>query len=116
MSDPLTEILGGRVVSALMLQLYHYNEGYAAGIAADTGFALSAVQRQLQRLENAGILISRTAGKTRLYSINPKSAYATPVKNLIKVAYDTLSLKEREQRFPTRRRPRRPGKPVLKSE
>jgi len=113
MSDPLTEIFGGRVVSSLLLQLYHYNEGYAAGIALDTGFALSAVQRQLQRLENAGLLLSRTAGKTRLYSINPKSAYATPLKGVLKVAYDTLSLSDRERLFPSRRRPRRPGKPVL---
>lgn len=113
MSNPFIELFGGKVVSAVLLQLYHYSEGYAAGMASDTGYALSAIQRQLQRLENAGILVSRAAGKTRLYSINPKSAYAIPLKNVLKVAYETLSLAERELTFPTRRRPRRPGKPVL---
>lgn len=113
MSNALIEIFGGKVVSSLLLQLYHYNEGYASGIASDTSYALSAVQRQLQRLENAGILISRTAGKTRLYSINPKSAYATPLIALLKVAYDTLPLSERERLFPSRRRPRRQDKPIV---
>jgi len=109
----LAKFLGSRVAEYVLLALYHYNEAHAALLARDSGFALSAVQSRLQRFENAGLLVSKMAGRTRLYLFNPKSPYTTPVKSLVQVAYETLPLKDREKLFCSRSRPRRPGKPVV---
>jgi DNA-binding MarR family transcriptional regulator len=114
MSVPLQEIVGGRVAATVLLHLHHHGEVHASGVAADSGYALSAVQKQLARLERAGLLVSRTAGRTRLYLLNRKSVFARPLDELVRVASATLSLREKEALFRTRRRPRRPGKPVLR--
>jgi hypothetical protein len=52
-------------------------------------------------------------GRTRLYQLNPKSAYTNALKKLIQVDYETMPLLEREKIFHERRRPRRKGKPVI---
>lgn len=113
MSEALEQIVGGKVAAVVLLHIHHHGEVYASGVASDSGFALSAVQKQLARLEEAGVLVSRLAGRTRLYLVNPKSVFARPLVDLIRVAHDTLSVREKESLFRTRRRPRRPGKPVL---
>jgi len=69
--------------------------------------------KQLNRLENAGILVSRTVGRTRLYPFNPKSPFVTPIRRIVEIVYDSMPLPEKELVFQTRRRPRRKGKPVL---
>lgn len=109
----LATILGSKVAERLMLSLYHYGEIHASGLANDSGYALSAVQSQLKRFEDQGLLVSRMVGKTRLYTFNPKSPFMKPFQDLLQVAYETLSLNEKEKLFKTRRRPRRPGKPVI---
>lgn len=45
-----------------MLDLFHYGEVYATGMAKDLGVALSPVQRQLEKFEAAGLLISKMVG------------------------------------------------------
>jgi len=75
---------------------------------------LSGVQKQFQRFEEAGILVSKLVGKSRVYLFNKKSPVVKPFIDLIKVYYDGLSLQDKEQIFGARRSSRRPGKPVLK--
>lgn len=111
----LETVFNSKAVELLMLHLYHYGEVYAYGLARDTGMALSGVQKQLARLEAAGLLVSREVGKTRVYTFNPKSPYVKPLKGILQIAYETLPLVTREKMFAVRRRPRRAGKPVLKS-
>jgi hypothetical protein len=60
----------------------------------------------------AGVLISKEAGRSRVYSFNPKSPIVKPVKELVEIAYESIPLVERQKIFATRRRPRRKGKPV----
>ncbi|MGZ3809435.1 MAG: hypothetical protein ACXVCE_15230, partial [Bacteriovorax sp.] len=67
-----------------------------------------------ERFEEAGILVSKLVGKTRVYLFNQKSPATKPFMDLIKVYYDGLSLEDKEKIFATRRRPRRPGKPVIR--
>jgi predicted ArsR family transcriptional regulator len=112
MENPLA-ILLGRTASKLLLYLIHYGEAYATGAAKDLGVNQSAVQRQLEKLEGAGFLVSKLVGRTRLYTINPKNPTARKLRELGAVFYEAMTMKEREKLFPTRRRPRRPGKPTL---
>ena len=110
----LEKILGSDTAMKIMLHLIHYGEIYPSAVAKDYEISLSAVQKQFERFEEAGILVSKLIGKTRIYLFNKKSPTVKPFIDLIKVYYDGLSLEDKEKIFATRRRPRRPGKPVIK--
>ena len=106
-------LFGNRTTERIFLHLFHYGEIHARGIAGDYASAVSPFLRQLNRLEDAGILVSREVGRSRLYEFNPKSAYTSPLKKLIEINYEAIPLSERQKIFQKRRRPRRKGKPVL---
>lgn len=73
----------------------------------------SQVQNQLDKFEAAGILVSKTMGKVRIYSFNPKSSVTKKLRELIQIFYDSIPLEQKEEMFSVRRRPRRRGKPVI---
>jgi len=114
MESTLEALFGNRTAAKLMLYLFHYGEAYATGAARDLGTALSPVQRQLDKFEASGILVSNLLGKTRVYTFNPKFPATRRLRDLIQVFYEAISLEERERLFPARRRPRRRGKPVMR--
>lgn len=105
-------LFGNRSAALLMLYLYHYGEVYPTGAARDLGLSLSPVQRQLEKFEAAGFLVSKLVGGTRVYSFNPKLPATEKLKELVRVFYEGMTLREREKMFGVRRRPRRRGKPV----
>lgn len=111
MEAPIETLLG-RTAAKLLLYLFHYDEAYATGAAKDLGIQQSAVQRQLEKLEASGFLVSRQVGRTRLYRLNPKSPAARKLREFVGVFYEGMPLAERERMFHVRRRPRRRGKPV----
>lgn len=108
----LETLFGNRTTERIFLHLFHYGEIHARGIARDYASVVSPFTRQLDRLENIGILVSREVGRVRLYQFNPKSPYVTPLKKMIEITYEAIPLSSREKLFSTRRRPRRKGKPV----
>jgi predicted transcriptional regulator len=109
----LEGLFGNQTIEKVLLSLFHYGEVYVAGIAKDFKIAENPIRNQLERLEQTGIIHSKFAGRTRLYSFNPKNPYTSSLKNLVEVLYYAIPLQEREQIFKSRRRPRRKGKPVL---
>lgn len=109
----LDKILGSEIAMKIMFHLVHYNEIYPSAVAKDYELTLSAVQKQFARFEEAGVLVSKRVGKTRVYLFNKKSKAAVKLFELIKIYYDGLSVKDKEMIFSERRRPRRPGKPVV---
>lgn len=109
----LERIFGNKTAEKVLLHVYHYGEIHASGIAKDYGIALNPIKGQLDRFEQAGILVSKEAGRTRLYSFNPKSVLLEPLREMLRIAYEAIPLREREEIFATRRRPRKKGKPVL---
>jgi len=108
----LAELFGGKGAEAVLLHLYHHGESYGRAVEADMGVSLQTVQSQLERFERAGALVSKMAGRTRLYTWNPKSPFANPLREIARIAYEAIPLKDRPALFPTRRRHRSPGKPV----
>lgn len=110
----LDKILGSESAMKIMLHLIHYGEIYPSAVAKDYQISLSGVQKQFQRFEEAGILVSKFVGKSRVYLFNKKSPVVKPFIDLVKIYYDGLSLEDKEQIFSIRRRPRRSGKPVLR--
>lgn len=109
----LDKVLGSEIAMKIMLHLVHYNEIYPSAVAKDYELTLSAVQNQFIRFEDAGILVSKLVGRTRVYLFNKKSKAAMKFYDYIKVYYDGISVHDKEKIFATRRRPRRPGKPVI---
>jgi DeoR/GlpR family transcriptional regulator of sugar metabolism len=108
----LEGIFGNATVEKVLLSVFHYGEIHAQSIAGDFKVALNPIRRQLDRLEKAGILISRPSGRMRLYQFNPKSPYTKDVTGIIEKFYYSLPLREREDLFPPRK-PRRKGKALL---
>jgi len=108
-------LFGNKTAAQVMLYLFHYGEAYPNGLARDQGIALSQVQKQLDKFEVAGLLVSKRLGTTRIYEFNPKLGVVKKIKELLEIFYEAIPLDERERMFSTRRRPRRRGKPVLKA-
>ncbi len=109
----LDALLGSRTAQKIFLYIFHYGEAYATAIASDFKMSVGQVQRQLDRFENAGFLISKQLGRTRVYQFNEKSPLVRPFKEMIQIVYSNIPLAEREEIFHARRRPRRRGKPVI---
>ncbi len=108
----LEKIFGNKTAEKVLLHIFHYGESHASAIAQDFDMALNPIIQQLNRFELAGVLVSKEAGRSRVYSFNPKSPFSKPIKEIIEIAYEGISLVERQKIFQTRRRPRRKGKPV----
>jgi len=108
----LEALFGNKSTEKILLHIFHYNESHASAIAKDFETALNPIVHQLNKLELAGILVSKEVGRSRMYKFNAKSPLAKPVKELIEVVYESISLEERQKMFASRRRPRQKGKPV----
>lgn len=108
----LEALLGSRSRERVLLYLYGRDAGYAREIARYYGSDLDPVRRQLVRLEMGGVLASRPAGRTRLYSLNPRYPLLPQLKALLERSLQFMNESEREQLLNIRRRPRRSGKPL----
>ena len=105
-------IFGNKTAEKILLHLFHYHEIYAAAIAHDYNESIHPVQRQLERFERAGVLVSKLMGRTRVYRFNPKSPFMKPIQAIVEIAYESIALNDREKLFGERRRPRKKGKVV----
>ena len=107
----LEGIFGNRTAEKVLLYLECFDEGHAREIAGVFDISLSMVQRQLERFERAGALVSLSKGRTRLFSWNPRYAFRNELRELLRRALEFLPQSDRRAYFTRRRRPRRTGKP-----
>lgn len=108
----LTVLLGTENSERVLIFLLARKEGYAREIAQFFDTNLYAIQRQLQKLEAGGVLVSRTAGRTRLYQFNPRYPFLNELKQLIEKALSFYPENVRENLLMNRRRPRKRDKPL----
>ena len=108
----LEPLLGSKNRERVLQYLLARGEGYAKEIADFYDVALDPIQKQLERLELGGVLVSRQIGRMRLYSFNPRYAFAEEVKKLLERAREFYPPEERERLIMGRKRPRRKGKPL----
>ncbi len=112
-TDPSLEAaFGGRSATLVLLYLQNYGSGHGNGIARAFEISVSVVQKQLQKFENGGILVSRMVGSARLYEWNPRSPVAKSLRRFLQDYLDALPHEQLEAFFRERRRPRRPGKRI----
>lgn len=109
----LEGIFGNASAEKVLLYLERYEEGYATAIVRTfDGLSLHMAQRQLDRFERAGALVSSLRGRTRLYAWNPRYPFRRELRALLRKALQELPSSERERYFTERRRPRRAAKPL----
>jgi predicted transcriptional regulator len=77
----LEPILGSLSCERVLVFILVRKEGYAREIARFFAADLDPVQKQLEKLEVGGVLESRTAGRTRLYSFNPRYRFPKELKS-----------------------------------
>jgi predicted transcriptional regulator len=108
----LEPLLGSKSRERVLVFLRARSEGYAREIARFFDTDVAQVQKQLDRLEFAGVLAGRAAGRTRLYMFNPRYPFSKELAALLDKALEFYPEEQRDALLMNRRRPRRRGKPL----
>jgi DNA-binding transcriptional ArsR family regulator len=107
----LEAIFAGKAATKVLLFIENYGEGYASQIAKTFAMPVSEVRKQLNKFENAGILVSRPVGTSRIYTWNPRDPGLEGLRRLLRDTLDKGIPEETlEQFYRQRQRPRRKGK------
>jgi hypothetical protein len=108
----LEPVLGSINKERILLYLHLRREGYAREISRFFKTDLAPVQKQLERLENGGVLYSRSAGRTKLFGLNPRYPFLGELRALLEKVLTFFPPDERDKLVKVRTRPRRKGKPL----
>ena len=108
----LQPILGSENIERVLVFIFARKEGYATEIARFFETDLYGIQNQLDKLETGGVVVSHLAGRTRLYTFNPRYPFLKELKSLLDKALSFYPADVREKLLMNRRRPRRRGKPL----
>ena len=108
----LQPLLGSESSERVLIFILARDEGYATEIARFFKTDLYGIQKQLGKLESGSVLVSRTAGRTRLYTFNPRYPFLDQLLALLKKALSFYPDDTKERLLMNRRRPRRRGKPL----
>ena len=79
----LEPIVGSKSSEQVFIFLVAREEGYATEIAKFFDADLYAIQKQLERLENSDVLVSKKVGRTRVYQFNPRYPFLNELKGLL---------------------------------
>lgn len=109
----LDKLFGSKIAAYVLLYIYHYGEIHLRALAKGIGVSVSAVKNQLNRFEEAGVIASKEAGRTRLFFFNKKSPMTKYLMEMIQIVHTQMSFEDKEELFSLRMRPRRSGKPVV---
>ncbi len=105
-------LFGSAVREEILKVIVAFDRGaYARQIAGLLDRDLITVQRNLQKLEQDGILASRFLDRVRLYELNRRYRYVRQLDALVQaMLYDDAVIRKRIESV--RQRPRRTGKPL----
>lgn len=81
----LTVILGNQTAVAILCYLQEHKSGYANEIARSIHKPLNMVQKQLNKFEKGGLLLSRFEKRKKIYEWNRKNSFYKPLLQLLKV-------------------------------
>jgi hypothetical protein len=108
----LASLLGSANKERVLVYLTARGRGYAREIARLYVAPLSPVQKAMEKLEEAGVLVSRSVGTTREYEFNPRYPARTELAALLDRALSLYPAALRDRLLLSRSRPRRKGKPL----
>lgn len=92
----LEGLLGNKSAEKVMLALYERGELHASAIAQMFDTALDPIKKQLERFEEAGFLVSRVVGRSRLYSFNEKHPIVGALKDVLAIAFENEKKSKRK--------------------
>ena len=110
----LRGILRAESQEKILIYLLAQKSGYGKGIAEFYGQSQNAVQKQLARLEDDGIVVSRLIGRLREYKLNPRYLFLPQLKELLKAALSAYPDDVKKALTMSRTRPRQTGKPTTR--
>ncbi len=110
MTSVLESVFGSRSAAQVLLFLQAYGEGHASRMASTYEVSVMAMQRQLQRLETNGVLLSRTVGRTRVFEFNVRNPTVRTLRAFLEAELELLPDDEVKRYYRQRQRPRRAGK------
>jgi hypothetical protein len=113
MNPVLEALFGNKTAACVLLFLQCYGEGHAQRIAKTFGFGLNMTQRQLKRLEEQGVLLSRRLGSMRLFSFNERNPTVRNLCTLLEAELAALSEDDQQQFFRQRQRPMQTSKALV---
>ena len=109
----LEALFGGQAATKVLLFIENYGEGYASSIARTFEMPVSEIQKQLKKFEEAGILVSRRVGTSRVFTWNPRDPALNGLRQMLKSTLEYGIPSDRLKKYyRQRRRPRRQGKPL----
>ncbi|HIJ82072.1 MAG TPA: winged helix-turn-helix transcriptional regulator [Desulfuromonadales bacterium] len=108
----LESILGSLSCERALIFLAARDEGYAREIASFYATSLAPVQKQLDKLEAGGVLVSKTIGRTRLYQFNPRYPLLAELRAFLDKSLTFYDQELQDRLLLDRRRPRRRAKPL----
>lgn len=79
----LEPLFGSTTRERVLVFVQARQEGYGLQIAEFYKADVAPVQRQLDRLESGGVLVSRRVGRTRVYSFNPQYPFLAELQALL---------------------------------
>jgi DNA-binding FadR family transcriptional regulator len=102
---------GSPTRTRVLLALYLLGESYPRELARLLETTLSVVQKALKSLEADALIAGRSAGRTRVYRMDPRYFASSEIKQLLRrLAEPASDLNRRLAQL--RKRPRRTGKPL----
>lgn len=107
----LDAIFGSRSAERVLLYMQNYGEAYAQGIATTFKMSSSQSWKQLQKFEQAGLLVSRLIGKSRVYTWNKGNPVVKALREFLQTILQGLPENEQQAYYRQRKRPRLTGKP-----
>jgi hypothetical protein len=107
----LDKLFGGYTAEKVLMFLNVCGEGYAREIERNMGLPFYPVNRQLARLEDAGVPVSIMKGRTKVFVFNPRYPFLNELKALLSKAYEYTHQAEKQRFYTERKRPRKSDKP-----
>jgi hypothetical protein len=98
----LEALCGSRSVQKILLFLFVNNRCYGTQLARLLNTPLTPIQKALTRLEEGGIIMSHSEGKTRLYQFNPTFPLLGELEQLLKRAFTLLPGHEKKDYYVVR--------------
>ena len=109
----LKVLLGSKDKELVLQYLLSKNEGYSSKIARFFSLNSSQIKKQLESLEDGGVLVGFQIGRARLYKFNPRYYFLAELKMLLKKALEAYPDEFRELLMFNRTAPRKKSKPYI---
>ncbi|MES2768446.1 MAG: winged helix-turn-helix domain-containing protein [Bdellovibrionota bacterium] len=103
----LFELFGSRTTEKCLIYLAAQGEGYPLEISKTFNISNTQVNRTLNKLEQADILVGVQMGRARIYSLNSLWFLAKELRALLDKVILNMSLEDQEKYFMKRKRPRK---------